>query len=54
MSGARTVAKRKSDKAGRFRFDLAPGRYTLACGQEPRVVVVAGQTVLVDCDVPVP
>jgi hypothetical protein len=54
LSGARTVAEGKSDAAGRFRFDLAPGRYTLACGHEPRVIVVVGQTVSVDCDVPVP
>jgi hypothetical protein len=54
LSGPQTVAEGKSDAAGRFRFDLAPGRYTLACGQEPRVVVVAGQTVSVECGVPVP
>jgi hypothetical protein len=54
LSGARTTAEGKSDAAGRFRFNLAPGRYTLACGQEPSVVVVAGQTVSVNCDVPVP
>jgi len=54
MSGDQAVAEGKSDAAGKFRFDLAPGRYTLACGQEPRVVVVAGQTVSVECDVPVP
>ena len=53
-SGARTAAEATSDSAGSFRFDLAPGRYTLACGQQPRVVVVAGRTVSVDCDVPVP
>jgi hypothetical protein len=58
LSGSRTVAEAKSDAAGKFRFSLAPGRYTLACGQgqgqEPSVVVVAGQTVSIDCDVPVP
>ncbi|MFN8148735.1 MAG: carboxypeptidase-like regulatory domain-containing protein [Candidatus Nanopelagicales bacterium] len=54
MSGAQTVAEATSDAAGRFRFSLAPGLYTLACGQEPSVTVVAGQTVSVDCDVPVP
>ena len=54
MSGAQTVAKAKSDSAGKFRFALPPGRYRLACGHEPSVVVVAGQTVSVDCDVPVP
>ena len=54
MSGAQTVAAAKSDAAGKFRFTLAPGRYSLACGQEPTVVVVAGQTVSVECDVPVP
>ena len=54
LSGSQTVAEAKSDAAGKFRFSLAPGRYTLACGQEPSVVVVAGQTVSVDCDVPVP
>ena len=54
LSGARTVAEAKSDAAGKFRFTLAPGRYTLACGQEPGVIVVAGQTASVDCDVPVP
>jgi hypothetical protein len=54
LSGAQTVAEAKSDAAGKFRFSLAPGRYTLACGQEPSVTVVAGQTVSVDCDVPVP
>jgi hypothetical protein len=36
------------------RFTLAPGSYTLACGQEPGVTVVAGRTVSVDCDVAVP
>jgi len=54
LSGSQTVAEAKSDAAGKFRFSLAPGRYTLACGQEPSVIVVAGQTVSVDCDVPVP
>ena len=54
LSGAQTVAEAKSDAAGKFRFSLAPGRYRLACGQEPSVSVVAGQTVSVDCDVPVP
>ena len=54
LSGAQTVAEAKSDAAGKFRFTLAPGRYTLACGQEPGVTVVAGQTASVDCDVPVP
>jgi hypothetical protein len=54
LSGAQTVAEAKSDAAGKFLFALAPGRYTLACGQEPGVTVVAGQTVSVDCDVPVP
>lgn len=54
LSGSQTVAEAKSDAAGKFRFSLAPGRYTLACGQEPSVVVVAGQTASVDCDVPVP
>jgi hypothetical protein len=53
-SGAQTAGEVKSDAAGRFRFSLAPGRYTLACGQEPSVTVVAGHTVSVDCDVPVP
>ncbi len=54
LSGAQTVAEARSDAAGKFRFTLAPGRYTLACGQEPGVTVVVGQTVSVDCDVPVP
>ena len=54
LSGSQTVAEGKSDAAGKFRFNLAPGRYALACGGEPSVVVVAGQTVSVDCDVPVP
>jgi hypothetical protein len=54
LSGSQAVAEGKSDAAGKFRFNLAPGRYTLACGGEPSVVVVAGQTVSVDCDVPVP
>src|SRR5437899_3241458 len=54
LSGSHTVAAAKSDAAGKFRFSLAPGRYTLACGPEPSVVVVAGQTASVDCDVPVP
>jgi hypothetical protein len=54
LSGSQTVAEARSDAAGEFRFSLAPGRYTLACGQEPSVVVVAGQTVSVNCDVPVP
>ena len=54
LSGSQTVAEGKSDAAGKFRFSLAPGRYTLACGQEPSVVVVAGETVSVYCDVPVP
>ena len=54
LSGSQTVAEAKSDAAGKFRFSLTPGRYTLACGQEPSVIVVAGQTVSVDCDVPVP
>jgi len=54
LSGAQTVAEGESDAAGKFRFSLAPGRYTLACGQEPSVVVVAGQPVFVDCGVPVP
>jgi hypothetical protein len=54
LSGGHAVAETKSNAAGKFRFDLAPGRYTLACGREPSVVVVAGQTVSVDCDVPVP
>jgi hypothetical protein len=54
LSGAQTVAEGKSDAAGKFRFTLAPGRYSLACGQGPTVVVVAGQTVSVECDVPVP
>ncbi len=54
LSGGRTVAEGRSDAAGRFLFRLAPGRYTLACGQEPSVVVLAGQTVSVYCDVPVP
>ena len=54
LSGTQTVAEAKSDAAGKYRFSLAPGRYTVACGQEPSVVVVAGQTVSVDCDVPVP
>jgi len=54
LSGSQTVADGKSDAAGKFRFSLAPGRYTLACGQEPSVVVVAGQTASVYCDVPVP
>ena len=54
QSGAQTVAEARSDAAGTFRVTLAPGRYTLACGQEPGVIVVAGQTASVDCDVPVP
>jgi hypothetical protein len=54
LRGAQTVAEARSDAAGSFRFSLAPGRYTLACGQEPSVTVVAGQTLSVDCDVPVP
>jgi hypothetical protein len=54
LSDGQTVAQAKSDAAGKFRFSLAPGRYTLACGQEPSVVVAAGQTVSVYCDVPVP
>ncbi len=54
LLGAKTVAERKSDSAGRFRFLLAPGRYTLACGQQSNVVVVAGKTVSVDCKVRVP
>jgi hypothetical protein len=54
MSGGQIVAEGKSNAAGRFRFSLAPGRYTLACGQAPSVFVAAGQTVSVDCDVPVP
>ena len=54
LSDAQTVAAAKSDSAGKFRFALAPGRYTLACGQDPGVTVVAGQTASVDCDVPVP
>lgn len=54
LSGAKTVVEAKSDAAGQFRFTLAPGRYTLACGQEPSVTVVAGQTLSVDCAVPVP
>ena len=54
QSGAQTVAEARSDAAGTFRVTLAPGRYTLACGQEPIVTVVAGHTVSVDCDVPVP
>lgn len=54
LSGAQTVAETKSDAAGKFHFTLAPGRYTLACGQEPRVTVEAGQTVSANCDVPVP
>jgi hypothetical protein len=54
LSGSQTVAEAKSDAAGKFRFSLAPGRYTLACGQERSVVVVAGETVTVDCDVRVP
>jgi hypothetical protein len=53
LSGSETVAQAKSDSAGRFRFSLAPGRYTLACGQEPSVTVVAGATASVYCDVPV-
>jgi hypothetical protein len=54
LRGAQTVAEARSDAAGSFRFSLAPGRYTLACGQEPSVTVVAGQTWSVDCNVPVP
>lgn len=54
LSGGEVVAKDKSDASGRFRFSLAPGRYTLACGQEPSVVIEAGQTVSVNCRVPVP
>jgi hypothetical protein len=54
LSGSQTVAEAKSDTAGKFRFSVAPGRYTLACGQERSVVVVAGETVTVDCDVSVP
>jgi RES domain-containing protein len=54
MSGSRTVAHATSDAAGRFRFVLAPGRYTLECGQNRMVVVTAGRTVSTDCDVPVP
>ncbi len=54
QSGAQTVAEARSDAAGTFRVTLAPGRYTLACGQEPSVTVVAGHTASVDCDVPVP
>jgi hypothetical protein len=54
LSGSRTVAEVKSDADGKFRFSLAPGRYTLACGQEPSMARVAAHTVSVDCDVPVP
>ena len=54
LSGAQTIAEARSDAAGKFRISLAPGRYTLACGQEPSVTVVAGHTVSGDCDVPVP
>jgi hypothetical protein len=54
LSGGQTVAETTSDADGTFRLTLAPGRYTLACGQEPGVTVVAGHTVSVDCDVPVP
>lgn len=54
LSGAQTVAETKSDADGKFRFSLAPGLYRLACGQVPSVTVVAGQTVSVDCEVPVP
>ena len=53
-SGAQTVAETTSDAAGTFRLTLAPGSYTLACGQEPGVTVVAGHTVSVACDVSVP
>lgn len=54
MSGSRTVARTTSDARGRFRFVLPPGRYTLACGQSPAVVVTAGRTASTYCDVPVP
>ena len=54
LAGATSVAEAKSDAAGRFRFHLAPGRYTLGCAQAPSILVVAGQTVDVDCVVPVP
>ena len=53
-SGGRLVAARRSDAAGRFRFELPPGRYSLACGGAPTAVVVAGGSVSVDCDIPVP
>ncbi len=54
LSGGHTVAEGKSDATGKFRFRLVPGRYTLECGRESKVVVLAGQTVSVDCKVPVP
>jgi len=53
LSGAKTAAVVTSDAAGEFRVSLAPGRYTIACGHEPSVTVVAGQTVYVYCDVAV-
>ena len=54
LAHGRSVAVDTSDAAGRFRFHLAPGSYTLACAPERHVVITAGQTVSVDCDVAVP
>jgi hypothetical protein len=53
-SGSRTVAEDTSDRAGRFVFELAPGRYTLACAKEPTVTVTAGETVSAGCEIDVP
>ena len=54
VSAGRTVAVTRSDATGAFQFRLAPGRYTLECAPERYVLVRAGQTVSVNCDVAVP
>jgi hypothetical protein len=47
-SGMLTTATADAD--GYYSVSLTPGAYTLFCGSDPLVHVVAGTTVTLDCD----
>jgi hypothetical protein len=53
FSGTKVVTTARSNAAGRFRFVLPPGLYTLGCGNHPTVIVTVGDTVTVNCRVPI-
>jgi hypothetical protein len=53
-SGSRVAATGTTDASGRFRIELAPGRYTLSCSGATAFTVVAGATVEQDCNLAIP